>query len=417
MKRNLAVIVALFLFIPGMQGQSFSGDLESYLNSLVDILPGKTGDQFSPPGPGDLDTWEQMIMSVLSGDLDSAREKAGMLNYKVTDFEDNTSVPSTWYYVVEEKTPQSNFWGTYIFNRAPLRPGLVIQAPHTVYDLNTGYQAIFCFKRLGAMALFFSGTHRCNSSIHTSCSGTTTVCTGSSEPYRISDNAHNTNSAFQIGTRVLFDEVEDTTVFVQLHGFSMLSGDPYLIMSNGTRITPETDYISILKNELLTEDNQLTSRVIHMDLDWNRLTAFTNTQGRYINGSSDPCSENATACNGRFIHIEQERTRLRADSTGWYKMFMALKRTFPAGTESSGADSPGLSCSIRIYPNPAIDRMHIEADGPFSYSLFSVSGQCILESFSENRSTEVDLAVVAPGIYMVRVRDPGGIRWGKVVVQ
>jgi hypothetical protein len=417
MRRNLFILLGLFTGLAVLQGQSYYGNLETYLNSLVEIIPGKNGNQFVPPGSGELETWREMIADVLSGDLAGAREKAELLNYKVTDFEDPGDYPPSLYFVVEEKSPRDRYWGTYVFNRDPLRPGLVLQAPHTLYDLNTGCQAIFCFKRLDALALFFSGAHRCNHDSHTECSGSTTVCSGSSEPYRISDNAHNTNSAFQASTEVVFAKGPDTTVFVQLHGFTKQESDPYLIMSNGTRITPETDPIGTLKNELLLEDNELTSKVAHLDLDWTRLIALTNTQGRFINGSSDPCTEDATECGGRFIHIEQERTRLRADSAGWYKMYMALARTFPAKTSGTGFTGSDNFTSVRVFPNPARGSMHVEATAPYTYSLHALSGQCLLESFSMDNCTDIALENFAPGIYLIRVRDRMGTSWGKVVVQ
>lgn len=417
MKKHWFIFLLLLFGVNRLPGQNHTGNLETYLNALIELIPGSSGDLYSAPDSGELDDWKNMISDVLSDHIEEAREIANLLNYRITDFEDNTSTPSTWYYVVVEKNPQTHYWGTYVVNREPSRPGLVIQAPHTVYDLNTGYQGVYCFRRLGALALFFSGTHRCNHSGFSDCSGSTTVCNGTSEPYRISDNAHNTNSVFQAGTQVLFDEAPDTTVFVQLHGFSKLSGDPYVIMSNGTRITPELDYIEILKNELFNEDNSLTFKVIHMDLEWSRLTAFTNTQGRYINGSSDPCTEDATQCSGRFIHIEQERTKLRADSTGWYTMYKALERTFPARSDPSGKFSQSPHSSIHLYPNPVSEILRIEAHAPFSYSLYSCTGHCLLESQAGGNRADLDLSTFAPGIYMIRVLDFNGIHNEKIIIQ
>ena len=418
MKRNLIISLALcaglFPGLPCLQGQNFSGDLETYLNSLVEILPGKNGNQYAPPAAGELETWGQLIAGVMNGDLEGAREKAAQLNYKITDFEDPGDDPPSLYYVVEEEYPRSNYWGTYVFRRDPRRPGLVIKAPHPLYDTNTGFQAIFCFKRLDALALFISGTHRCNSSSHSECSGSTTVCTGSWEPYRISDNAHNTNSAFHVGTGVVFEQGPDSTVFLQLHGFGKQSSDPYLIMSNGTRITPDPDYIQVLMNELYEEDNVLTFKAAHLNPDWDRLIAFTNTQGRLVNGSSDPCTEDATECSGRFIHIEQEKSRLRADSTGWYKMYKALEGTFPAIPSGTRTAGPGSITSIRVFPNPAGRCTRIEAAAPFTYSLHTLSGQRLLESLSESSVTEVSLDNLVPGIYLIRVNDQRGTGWGKV---
>ena len=128
-------------------------------------------------------------------------------------------------------------------------------------------------------------------------------------------------------TENLFTNISNS-VFIQLHGFGKKSTDPYVIMSNGTQITPPTDYATLIKDALLIEDNTLTFKLAHIDTDWTRLRGFTNTQGRFINESTDPCSNSATATTGRFIHIEQEKSKLRDSATEWMKMSNALKAVF-----------------------------------------------------------------------------------------
>lgn len=118
------------------------------------------------------------------------------------------------------------------------------------------------------------------------------------------------------------------TIFVQLHGFGKDDGDPDVIMSNGTTETPDTDYASLIKDALLDEDNTLTFKIAHIDTDWTRLRGFTNTQGRFINSSPDPCSTSASSTTGRFIHIEQAKPKLRKNASSWAKMSNALGSVF-----------------------------------------------------------------------------------------
>ena len=99
-------------------------------------------------------------------------------------------------------------------------------------------------------------------------------------------------------------------------------------MSNGTDQTPENDYASLIRDALLEEDASLTFKIAHIDTDWTRLRGFTNTQGRFINSSPDPCGTSATETSGRFIHIEQARPKLRQDASGWAKMSNALGNVF-----------------------------------------------------------------------------------------
>ncbi|MFC2116922.1 hypothetical protein ACFLTU_10630, partial [Bacteroidota bacterium] len=300
MKKVLLTSFLLVQFLlSGLYSQTLTGDIELYISAYIDMLPGSNENDFSVPGASDLNTWQELMSYLLKDSLSDARQKADLLNYQIVEFEDNSVSPYAYYYVIEEKINRLHYWGTYILNRNPLRPQLVIQTPHPVYDSNTGRQGIFCFKRLGARAIFISGTHRCNHSTYSACSGTTSSCSSNYTKYRVSDNAHNVESVFQKITEVVSKELP-ITVFVQFHGFAKDPSDPYVIISNGTRITPDHDYISILKDELLKVDNTLTFQIAHINLSWSRLIAFTNVQGRFINNSISPCTHNASTCTGRF---------------------------------------------------------------------------------------------------------------------
>lgn len=306
--------------------QIASGNLETYIGDFIDNVPGASGDSYQVPTTNELNTWDETVDAILANNITLAVEKSALLNYQITEFTDITFSPSQVFYILEEQSTTVNHWGTYIFSKTPVKENLIIQAPHIKYDINTGKQAIYCFKNNLAKAVFISGAHRCNNSGFSSCSGTTSAC-GSNESYRVSDLAHNTQSVFQKSTEILFNSVANS-VFVQIHGFGKQASDPYVIMSNGTRETPTTDYVVLLRDALLAEDNTLTFKIAHIDKDWTRLIGFTNTQGRLINNSANHCTSSATSTSGRFIHIEQEKTKLRDDVSGWNKLSNALKSCF-----------------------------------------------------------------------------------------
>jgi len=324
-----------------------TGDIETYVGNIIDSVPGSTGDNYVVPNASQETSWNTVIDFILANDLANARLNACDLNYQVTEFTDTSISPSQVFYVLEEKSPQQNYWGTYVFSKTPVRENLVIMAPHSKFDTNTGKEALHCFKNNVARAVFINGTHRCNNSIYSTCSGTTTAC-GSSEAYRVSDLAHNTNSMFQKTTENVFNNVSNS-VFIQLHGFAKQASDPYVIMSNGTRVTPSPDYATLIQNALLVEDNTLTFELAHINTSWTRLIGFTNTQGRLINNSADYCNTSATATSGRFIHIEQEKTKLRDDITGWTKMSNALSNVFAANCVAD-SDGDGVCDADDICP-------------------------------------------------------------------
>lgn len=307
--------------------QFASGNLEEYLGNLLDMVPGISANKYRVPSDNDLDLWDGVIDAILDENITAAVDQAVYLNYQIVEFTDTYSTPNQVYYILKEYNVQSNYWGTYVFSKTPKRENLVLAAPHVLHDQKTGYQAAYVFRRNVGKALFLSGAHRCDTDEPSSCDGTTTSCSTDYAPYRVSDVPHNVNSMFQVTTENLYDALPNS-VFVQLHGFGKESTDPYVILSNGTNKTPAKDYVAELRDALYEEDNTLTFKIPHIDINWTRYAAFDNTQGRYINGSVSPCSVPATGTTGRFVHMEQERSKLREDESGWLKVSNALGKVF-----------------------------------------------------------------------------------------
>nr|WP_321410765.1 fibronectin type III domain-containing protein [uncultured Allomuricauda sp.] len=307
--------------------QFASGNIDAYLQNLILDAPGSGENSYRKPNGAQLEQWEDVIDALLSNDISEAVSKAVDFNYQITEFTDTGLSPNQVFYVLAEyEANTSNYWGIYVFSKTPERENLVLMAPHVKYDTNTGHQAAYSFRNNVAKALLLSSAHRCNSDDVSECSGTTSAC-GSSGAYRISDLAHNTISAFQKTTELIATS-SPNTIFVQLHGFGKGEGDPDVIMSNGTKDIPDMDYAALIRDALLVEDNTLTFKIAHINTDWTRLRGFTNTQGRFINNSADPCGTSANNTSGRFIHIEQAKPKLRENATGWTKMSNALGQVF-----------------------------------------------------------------------------------------
>ncbi|PQJ81161.1 T9SS type A sorting domain-containing protein [Polaribacter glomeratus] len=398
--RKTVLILFLLLTFLSVPAQTASGDIENYAESIINAMPGSSTNTYIQPTTANLATWESIINFILSDKLTDARALAGPINYQVTEFTDTSLNPNKTFYILEEKAVQNRYWGTYIFNKNPVRNNLIIAAPHSKFDTNTGNQAVYCFKNTLAKAVFINGTHRCNSFTSSNCSGTTNVC-GSTSNYKISDQAHATSSMFQKTTEVLYNSLS-TAVFVQLHGFTKQSNDPYVIMSNGTNKTPTIDYAVQIKNALLNEDSSLTFKLAHIDTDWTRLTAFTNTQGRYINNSSNACSTDATATSGRFIHIEQEKEKLRDSANDWRKMSNALKSVF---TSTLGLEENLLDTNITVYPNPTSNTLEIKATKIKSVELINVLGKSMrIYRTNELKNTlQINIEDLAKSMYFLKI--------------
>ena len=388
--------------------QTDSGDLQNYLNAKISAMPGDTGDDYVIPSAGELTTWEECITAIIADDLTTARSKADQLNYQIVTYTDTGGVGKT-VNILEEKSPQMNYWGTYAFDDQ-LVANVVIQAPHAIFDFNTGKQAVYCFRKLQTGFLFLNGTHRCNHDQASTCSGTTSVC-GMSQAFRVSDLAHNTTSMYQKTTEVVYDMINDA-MFVQLHGFTKLPDDPYVILSNGSDQTPAgADNVVAFKDQLFLQDNTLTFKIAHVD-NWTRLVGFTNTQGRYINQSTNPCNSSATMTSDRFIHVEQEKTKLRDDQTGWEKIFQTIGNLY--GGIASVEEYINLKFKSE---NPFKESIEFAADGVTRVGLYSLTG---LELYtSENTSHLSDFAIptsnLPGGIYILKVMTNQGTAAKKLI--
>ncbi len=384
------------------------GNLYQHLEKIVNSLPGANANDYTDPNIESLNTWDDIINHVLKGEFSLASDKAQLLDYKLLAFTDTTAEDDHIFYILEMEESSDNHWGTYVFNPTSSRSRLIIQAPHPILDSNTGKQGAYIFSKIRARAFFLSGTHRCNSNQASSCSGTTSVCGGGNEAYRISDAAHNASSILHKSTEVIMNNVGNS-VFLDLHGFAKMTSDPSAIVSNGTRLKPDIDYIDQLTNALNTVDNSLTFKVAHQDLDWNRLLGFTNTQGRLINGSLDPCNTNATDTEGRFIHFEQEFTKLRANMEAWEKLLEALIIVFP--TESITSNSEINSEALVIFPNPTEFYVHINftaSTSALNVELYNIKGE-LLKMQTIINGDQFFIDSYETGIYFLIVKTNGKI--------
>ncbi len=414
LKTKFIFLTFLLCFSP-LKAQTITGNLEQYISTYIDGIPGSTGNDFQTPASIELITWRTVIDAILINDLVTARNTAASINYQIVEYSDTQS--SELHYVLEEKSPLQHYWGLYVFNPNPCRNTLILQAPHPKYDFNTGKEAGYCYTRLSSLALFVSGTHRCNQSGFSVCDGTTSICQGTSSSFQVSDNAHTIQSVFQETTDAINDFLSDA-VFVQLHGFSKQASDPYVIMSNGTRDTPTNDFVDLIKTQLFAADAMLTFEVAHVNLAWTRLIAFSNTQGRLVNQSFDPCNTHLDISMGKFVHIEQEKTKLRDDSTGWFKMYTALANVFPCDSSTANYIESKKD-AIVVFPNPVIgDIVTAKGKKLIGYSLLDMNGKVLKrDSFDQCSALNIDISGISHGIYLMEIRTAQKIKTIKLLFQ
>ena len=402
--RRLPLCLTLLLFVSlQANAQSRSGNLDRYLQNRIDQMPGAGQNDYQAPSAQNRQALGQTIENILSGNIAQARNQASAFDYEILLFRDTSQKPTGKFYLLQAEKPVNHHWGLYAFAKAPLRPSLILQAPHPKFDLNTGDEAVFCFKRLKARALFLSSVHRCNHTDTSTCSGSTTVCDNSLSPYRISDMAHVVNTGFQEATATANRSLEKP-VFIQLHGFARSSSEPYGYLSNGNRQKTQQAYANQLAQALKQTDSVLTFGIAHRDTLPEALWAFNNVQGRLINGSPAPCTQDATSANGRFLHVEQELSRLRADSNGWRKMLTALESVFPMESTTGVLEHQSERQPVKVFPNPAKGSFKISHPAVEAVRLRNASG-AVVKAWPNGAPANLKYNVpqIAKGTYFLQV--------------
>ena len=376
-------IAASFLAVVPLSAQRvLFGKLEAYLDDYVATLPVAGSNVYRDPQFEDQENIAKAVKLLLAGDLEEANSVCGQSSYEVIRYIDNSGAANREFWGLQPQPGSANHWGVLFWNPVSCR-NLVLQCPHPKFDSNTGLQGAYLFLHMEVSGLMISGTHRCNSIAPTECSGTTSAC-GSSAPYRLSDIAHNAASIFQTVTINLAESGVQT--FIQLHGFAKAAGDPNLIISNGTRDVPAVDPVADLRNALYDLDPSLTFKIVHIHTDWTKLTAFTNTQGRYLNESPAPCTQNASIASGRFIHIEQEYDRFRRDEAGWELLQHGLEAAFSC--ELVGNNTvPSASRIPKITRNGDAITISSAEEKVLSVYLNTVDGRTLFSGRQENERT------------------------------
>lgn len=344
------VMVSLFLFnrYLGAQIARVSGNLKSEIVSIGSNMPGPDSEGFVKPTFDDLMLWRVMINSLLDEQYLVADSliQANFPTYQLYEYSD-TGYQNRSYLLLREIFPVSRGWGTFIINPGYQRE-LAIEIPHPRYDTNTHQEGIDVFRKTGSRFLIMSGTHRCANSEESPCSGTTSAC-GSSAPYRVSDMAHFVDAVFQVCHEVVVTRYPQLYA-LNLHGHGNSSCQDFFF-SNG-HATDSKAILFELRNSLITAGG-VTVAVAGDGTSTCPLTGTTNVQGRFTNGSPEPCSRAVSSSSGYFIHLEQS-SYVRNNPAVYEKLINAINENIPAVTsiDVPGEEIPSEFPLISVYPNP-----------------------------------------------------------------
>ncbi|MBI1746854.1 MAG: hypothetical protein HYR55_09745 [Acidobacteria bacterium] len=337
MKRLFPFVGALVFFVLSLSGLAAVRDFEGDLRTLIPAIKthmrqvaGPGTNRFVVPTTRQMNTWRTAIRAVLDQDLDTADRLLSTLatSYKIIRFTDTTE-NRTYYLLLEANLTKGitpiveKGWGTFIFDPDPQRL-LSLQVPHPIFDADTDREGIEIFLHVGAGSFLMSGTHRCANSRASQCTtGTTAACGGTRAIFRESDVAHNVATLFHQTHAEIVTKIPETTA-IQIHGNNG-AGCPDALISNtnGDYTTAEGGNIQTLAGYM--EGGDFEVRICDPRPSVCNLCGAGNMQGRFTNGSTNPCTRSASSSNEQFIHIEQSR-QLRQDYSA---LIDAILQTFP----------------------------------------------------------------------------------------
>jgi len=366
-----------------------SGDLLTEIERIRDAMPGRDSEGFNVPTATELEDWRTLAVALLALDLSAADSlvSANLPNYELVEFLD-TGFQNRTYYLLRERIPLSRGWGTYLVNPAFER-NLMVQVPHPRNDLDTWAEGADLFRQTGSRFFLMAGTHRCASGETSPCSGTSSVCEDGT--YRISDVAHFVDAPFQAVHEVLDAGVPNLYV-MSLHGNGQ-SACENIFLSNGH--PSGSSLLYDLKHALIAAGG-LTVGVAG-DGSSCSLIGSTNVQGRFTNGSPDPCGTAATVNRGYFIHVEQHRL-VRQDPDEYGKLIQAVNQVLGPVTGISTRLIPHPTLALAsVWPNPgrvATVQLSLAVEQEVTVELFDVNGR---------RRTILYRGILSPGSHLLRL--------------
>lgn len=167
---------------------------------------------YEKPDPRDIDSMKKAVKCLDQGDLGCSSSNLSLINYEITKFDQNDK--NQTYYILSHKK-ENKGWGYYFYNPRA-RNNLIISAPHSKEDINTGKVASKLFKNASAEWLLIGSADRDANLNYIA------------EPVELFNTQHPQFNAF----KAILREEDD---YLEIHGFTINKHPEYpeIIMSNG----------------------------------------------------------------------------------------------------------------------------------------------------------------------------------------
>jgi hypothetical protein len=418
---NIVVFVCLGAWDASAGIGEIGGDLLDEIEAIRSNMPGRNSEGFDPPTSGDLGIWRMIAEALLIEEVDTADSLVALHfpEYGLFLFTDS-GFDSSKYYLLKELFPVTRGWGTLMVRIAYERQ-IAVEVPHPRYEINTPSEGADVFRRTAGRLFIMAGTHRCANAAVSPCDGSSSVC--GDGHYHISDMAHLTESVFQVAHEAFTATYPEGYSF-SLHGTGSSSCED-IFLSNG-HTTDSQQILYDLRDRMVASGN-ITVGVAGDGVSSCTLIGSTNVQGRYTNGSPDPCFQGVSSTTGYFIHAEQQR-RVRDSLTVYSKLIDAIKETIPpVGTSvTTPADARACIHLSTPRPNPCTGQTRFALTVPRTLrvrvEVFDTLGRLAVVVYDgvvmagRPLPLEFDAESLPSGIYFVRASSGGSVATQSVTI-
>jgi uncharacterized protein (TIGR03382 family) len=312
-EKILPFVVAAWLALPtpAVAARRATVRLRDYISNARPFLPTEGSGTYVVPSPQDREVFRAAATALVNGDATGAEQAlADYPDFEVLEIDDAPAGGT--YLALVEKPPVARGWGFFFFAREPLRPQLVLEAPHPIADRDSELATAISATALRPAAVLFAGAHRY------------------ANPAAVSDVAHVSDSVFE----AVHEAVMATPlVTVQIHGFSAAghAGYPEVLLSSGSVVPGRR--AKVLCDAMVTGGLGCTLFDGSAYLDLGAQTNMQASQVRRAFGS------------GHFLHLETADT-VRDDPRRLAVVIDAIaaqspSRPPPPGCAISGGDPAG----------------------------------------------------------------------------
>jgi hypothetical protein len=221
----------------------------------------------------------------------------------------------------------------------------------------------------------------------------------------------------------LFTDANPDGYSFSIHGMSQTNCND-IFLSNGTATGSKALLYGL--RDIMNASGNITVSVAGDGTCTCTLVGSTNVQGRYTNGSPQPCYTPASSNNGRFIHAEQLR-RVRDNYAIYSKFITAINEAIDTVTSAGGYKVPDASLYISApWPNPAGSEIRFFLSSRYAQNvtveLYDVTGARVgtLYRGALREQEVIDLTLrpdrFSSGLYFIRATGDGVSANRKVIL-